>query len=247
MLSHPTAPDALRDLMELQLLAQFAPELPALVGVDQGSFHHLDVWEHSLLALQNVGHDDLVLSLATLLHDVGKPRTRFVDEQGRVRFFGHETVGAEIAESLLRRLRFPLKEIDEVALLIRNHMRLTNARGFSSSAARRLVRDLGDQLPRLLALIEADRAAHKPGVDHGDLQSVRALVEKVQHETPATVLESPLQGREIMELLSIPAGRDVGRWKAFLTEQVLDGVLAPGDKEAAKAALLRAVAESTAS
>lgn len=247
MLSYPTAADALDDLMQLNLLEQFAPELPPMVGVDQGAYHHLDVWEHSLLALRNVGTEDLVLSLAALLHDVGKPETRFVDEQGKVRFFGHENIGAEMAERLLRRLKLPVKEIDQVRLLIRNHMRLTAIKDFSATAARRLVRDLGDQLPRLMRLIEADRAAHKPGVDHGDLPAVKALVAKVQAETPAETLESPLSGAEIMELLDVAPGPEVGKWKARLTELVLDGIITPEDKDGARAALLRAVAESSAS
>lgn len=247
MLLQPTAAEALRDLMQLGLLDQFAPELPPMVGIEQGPYHHLDAWDHSLLVLENTGPGDLVLSLAALLHDVGKPETQFTDERGRIRFFGHEEVGAELAEQLLRRLKFPVKEIDDVCLLIRNHMRLGSMPNFSASAARRLVRDLGDQLPRLMALIEADRGAHKPGVPHPDLAKIRALVERVQQETPKEVLDSPLEGGEIMELLNISPGPEVGKWKSFLTEKVLDGLLVPGDKVAARAELLRAFAESTAS
>ncbi len=246
MLSQPTASKALRDLMQLGLLDQFAPELPPMVGLEQGPYHHLDAWDHSLLVLDNAGSDDLVLSLAALLHDVGKPETKFTDEKGRIRFFGHEEAGAELAEHLLRRLKFPVKEIDDVCLLIRNHMRLGSMPDFSASAARRLVRDLGDQLPRLLALIEADRAAHKPGVPHPDLVKIRSLVEKVQVDTPKEVLDSPLEGGEIMELLNISPGPEVGRWKSFLIEKVLDGLIAPGDKVAARAEVLRAFAETSA-
>ncbi|MEA2552180.1 MAG: hypothetical protein QOJ65_356 [Fimbriimonadaceae bacterium] len=247
MLQQPTAADALQDLMHRNLLTHFAPELTALVGVDQGDYHHLDVWDHLLLTLRNAGSDDLILSLAALLHDIGKPETRFVDEQGRVRFFGHEEVGANIAEKLLRRLKLPLRDIENVSLLVRNHMRLGFGPEISASAARRLVRDLGDQLPRLLKLVEADRAAHKPGIPHPDLKQIRAVVEQVQAETPREVLQSPLEGGEIMELLSLEPGPEVGKWKSFLTEKVLDGHIAPGDKEAARSELQRAVAESNAS
>lgn len=247
MLLQPTAAQAFAELMDLGLLDQFAPELRPMVGLEQGDYHHLDAWGHSLLVLQNVRPGDLVLSWAALLHDLGKPSTRFVDDEGRTRFFGHEQVGAKIAEALLRRLKLPVREIEEIGVLIRNHMRLTSVGRFSSTAARRLVRDLGDQVPRLLDLIEADRAGHKPGVPSVDLVPIREKLARVQLETPRETLESPLEGQEIMSLLGIPPGPEVGKWKTFLTEQVLEGLLAPGDKPAAEAALLRAVAETSAS
>lgn len=250
MLLQPTGADALQELMTLGLISQFAPEFEQLVGLEQGDYHHLDAWDHSLLVLRGVSREgaqpDLVLRLAALLHDVAKPETHSIDEKGRVHFYGHEEVGAAIADKLLRRLKFPVDQIDTVKLLIRNHMRLTGAEK-RLPAARRLVRDLGDDLPRFLALIEADRAAHKPGIKHPDLKKIRETLEQVQRETPPQTLQSPLEGGEIMELLNLTPGPDVGKWKSFLTDQVLDGLVPPGDKVAAKAALLRAVAETSAS
>lgn len=247
MLLLPSASHAFQEMEELGLLAQFAPELVELAGVEQGDYHHLDVWHHSLLALQSVPPGDLVLSWAALLHDVGKPETRFVDEGGRTRFFGHEEVGAKIAERLLRRLRLPVRDIEQVCLLIRHHMRLGTAGKLSLSAARRLIRDLGDQTSRLLALVEADQSAHKAGSPRVDLTQIRETLESVEKQTPRQTLESPLEGGEIMALLRIPPGPEVGKWKSFLTEKVLEGELAPGDKAAAEAALLLAVAETSAS
>jgi poly(A) polymerase len=257
MLLQPTAADAVGELMDLGLMTQFAPELEHMIGLEQGDYHHLDGWEHSLLVLENVaksslsgddGSDkELVLRLAALLHDIGKPGTKSIDKNGRVHFFGHEEVGADLAEHILRRLKFPIKEIDEVVVLIRNHMRFTGASNIRPPAARRLVRDLGDEVPQLLRLVEADRGAHRPGIKHPDLIQIRETLERVQLETPRHVLESPLLGGEIMELLNLQPGPQVGKWKGFLAEQVLDGFLAPGDKDAARAILLRAVAESSAS
>ena len=250
MLMQPSAADALQDLMELGLLDQFAPEFEPMVGLEQGDYHHLDAWSHSLEVLRSVtkhSDADLPLRLAALLHDIGKPETKSIGENGRVHFYLHEVVGCEIADRMLRRLKFPLEQIDEVKLLIRNHMRLTGASRIHKPAARRMIRDLGDELPKLLALIEADRSAHKPGIKHPDLIGIRKTLEEVQIETPKSVLESPLQGGEIMELLNLQPGPEVGKWKVFLTEQVLDGLVQPGDKDAARTVLLRAVAESSAS
>ena len=266
MLLQPTAAEAMKDLMDLGLFDQFAPELVAMVGVDQGPYHHLDVWEHSLLVLRYVSRGsafqalvpdhrlkgdatrpDLVHLLAALLHDIGKPATKSIDEQGRIRTIGHEEVGARTAEKLLRRLKFPVREIDEVVLLIKNHFRLGYGPTITAATARRLVKTLGDQVPRFLALVEADRASHKPGIASPDLKQAKELLERVQRETPRETLDSPLEGGEIMELLNIPAGPAVGKYKNLLTEKVLEGEIEPGDKAAARQLLLRAVAETSAS
>jgi len=239
MLALPDADHALRDLMELGLLDIFAPEFRPMVGCTQGSYHHLDVWDHSLLVLRNAGPADPILALAALLHDVGKPATRFVDDEGNVRFFGHESVGAEMTRELLRRLKLPQREVDLVATLVRNHMRLGSSPEFTAAAARRLVRDLDGEVERLLQLVEADANGLKAGVRVLDLAPIRARLEDVRLATPRETLESPLSGQEIMELRQLPPGREVGRLKQVLTEMVLDGTLAPDDKEGAKAALER--------
>jgi poly(A) polymerase len=237
MLLHPSAPEALNDLMCLELLDLFAPELRPMVGCEQGKYHHLDVWDHSLLVLKNAWSKDLILNLAALLHDVGKPPTRSVDSQGNTRFFGHESVGAAMTVEILRRLKFPQREIDEVAILVRNHMRLGSSPTFSPTAARRLLRDMDGETERLLSLVEADMNGLKAGVTHTNLNQIRAQLEKVQRATPVNQLTSPLSGEEIMQIAEVPVGREVGRLKALLTELVLEGKLAPGDKHAAAQAL----------
>jgi len=234
MLLLESAPDALQDLMDLELLDIFAAELRAMVDVEQGSYHHLDVWKHSLLVLKNVGPGDIGLSLAALLHDVGKPPTRFIDEEGNTRFFGHESVGEEMSRKLLRGLKLPEKDIDRVALLVRNHMRLGSSPEFSPAAARRLIRDMDGEVESLLKLVEADASALKRGVKKLDLTPIRQRLQDVQKATPKSVLISPLSGEEIMEILGVEAGPEVGRWKNLLTEKVLEGEILPGDKGAAK-------------
>ncbi len=234
MLALPDAGMALRDLMDLGLLHQFAPEFEEMRGVEQGHFHHLDVWNHTLLVLQNAGHDDLLLSLGALFHDIGKPRTRSIDKDGHTRFFSHESVGARMTTEVLRRLKFPQRDVDAVSALVKNHMRLSSAPEFTQAAARRLLRDLDDQVDRLLALVEADAAGLKKGVKALDLAPIRQRISDVQKATPREVLISPLTGAEIMAALGIDPGVEVGRWKSFLTEKVLEGELQPGDKENAR-------------
>ena len=234
MLLAPTAPDAFADLMRLGLLDAFAPELLPMVLCEQGHWHHLDVWDHSLLVLRHVAPlADETLSWAALLHDVAKPETRTLDAKGHTRFFGHEEVGARRAADLLRRLRLSTREIEPVARLVRNHMRLGSFTEFTPAAARRLLRDLGDDVDRLLALVEADASSLAPGVRKLDLAPVRARLAEIRAATPTETLVSPLSGDEIMALTGLLAGQEVGRLKARLTEAVLDGRLVPGDKAGA--------------
>jgi poly(A) polymerase len=160
-----------------------------------------------------------------------------VDEAGHTRFFSHETVGADMTRVMLRRLRFPQRDIDDVAMLVRNHMRLGSSPTFTAAAARRVIRDLGDQTDRLLDLVEADTKALRPGVKVMALDAIRARLKEVALVTPRATLESPLSGQEIMALTGLPEGAEIGRLKALLTEKVLDGELAPHDKEAAVAFL----------
>jgi len=244
-LSDPSAPEAMQDLLDLGLLELFAPEFLPMVECEQGKYHHLDVWKHTLLVLRNTGAGDLTLSLGALLHDVGKPSTRTVDEAGNTRFFSHEVVGAEMTRSMLRRLRFPQKEIDQVAVLVKNHMRLGSAPVFTSSAARRVIRDLGDQTERLLQLVEADTLALKPGVKTMELDSIRAQLARVGKMTPKAKLESPLSGAEVMAITGLEPGPEIGRLKMLLTEKVLDGELAPDDKAGASEILKTKIVPST--
>jgi poly(A) polymerase len=233
MLLNPHRDRAMQDLMDLRLLHEFAPEFERMVGVDQGSFHHLDVWEHSLLVLKNSPPGDLTLALAALLHDVGKPPTRFIDEEGDTRFFGHEGVGADMARKMLQRLKFANEQIDAVVLLVKNHMRLGSAPIFTPAAARRLLRDMDGQVERLLELVEADVASLRPGVRALDLHPIRERLASVTVATPRSTLESPLSGQEIMDLTGLPPGPEIGRIKNLLVERVIEGELQPGDKEAA--------------
>jgi poly(A) polymerase len=244
MLALPNGADCLQDLMQLGLLEIFAPEFLPMVGCEQGAYHHLDVWDHTLLVVRNAGNDDLLLSLAALLHDVAKPPTRSIDAEGNTRFFGHEAVGAEMTREILRRLKFPQRDVDTVALLVRNHMRLGSAPEFTPAAARRLLRDLDDQTERLLQLVDADANGLKASVRRLDLQPIRQRIQEVQTATPRETLQSPLSGAEIMALTGLPSGREVGRLKQMLTERVLDGDLAPDDVDGARA-LLAQISDGT--
>lgn len=232
----PRADEAFQELMGLGLL-QMIPEFSAMIGVEQGNYHHLDVWNHTLLVLKNVirfdPEADLNVRWAALLHDVGKPKTRIKDDEGRTRFFGHEGVGAILAEQILRRLKFANSDAARVSLLVKNHMRLGMQPKLSAPAARRLVRDLEDNLENLILLVRADCAALKPGVKTINVDDIWNRLNEVKQETAKGRWVSPLSGQEIMDQFGLSPGPKVGQIKKMLDEKVLDGQLHQEDKRSA--------------
>lgn len=244
MITAPTAAESMEDLRRFGLLDVFAPELSAMKGVHQGGAHHLDVWDHSLLTLKNAATSDLTLALACLLHDVGKPSTKSIEADGRIRFLKHEDVGAAMALGLLSRLRISQKQAKEVGLLVKNHMRLGSLKSMTPTAARRLIRDMGEDTEKLLDLIQADILSLRPGQEVMNLAPFRQAIADVRKADSAPSWESPLNGGEIIELVGIPPGPQIGSLKESLREEVIEGRIAQGDKEAAKAWLRQSLAQS---
>ncbi len=240
MLMADAPSQGLEMLRRSDLLSQFAPELCEGVGVIQNEWHHLPVWDHTLLALDNLVAEQpqsgLLLRWATLLHDVGKPRTKSIGEDGRIHFYGHPEVGARMARELLTRLKFSTNDIEAVAHLVDQHMRIGEYKPdvWSDSAVRRLVRDTGDQLPGLFALHRADVSALSD--EHTNVSRAHLLeerIESLESAHPSAGLQSPLTGQEIMETLHLSPSPEVGRWKEFLLSEVLEGRLGAEDKPAA--------------
>ena len=232
MLAGPAPAEALSDLMSFDLLSQFWPEFEDGIGMEQGTYHHLDVWGHTLEVVRQARPDPW-LRLACLFHDVGKPKTRILKDD-RIRFFGHEDVGAEMARDMLNRLRFSGHEVSFVVKLVKNHMRLGSMKQFTPTAARRIIRDLGPDLEMLLDLCDADAAGLKRGVRVLNIPAIRAQIERLAEETPPQTLTSPLSGIEIMALGKGEPGPWVGEMKAALAEEVIAGRIEPGDKFAAR-------------
>jgi poly(A) polymerase len=240
------APLGLNLLRDSGLLALFAPELMAMVGVTQNEFHAFPVWDHTLVALGNLSPDaPLTLRLATLLHDVGKPPTKGVGEDGRVHFYGHAEAGAAIARRFLTRLKFPGDEISAVVTLVAQHMRIGEYRPlWTDAAVRRLMRDLGPGLDDLFEVHRVDVSALAPGhTDISRADELRARMGPIQAAQNISTLTSPLDGRALMALLGLPPGERVGQVKGFLTGEVIEGRLAPDD-EAMAADLARAFLRS---
>jgi len=203
------------------LLEVILPEVAACKGVAQTGYHTHDVYGHTLLTVERVPAE-LIVRLAALFHDVGKPSTATPDGA----FTGHETVGAAMARSALERLRFAQKDVDAVVLLVRLHLRPVYYRSeWSDGAVRRLARDAGEQLDRLMALARADVAA-SAYPEPEKLDELQARIDAVLHERPSR-LTPVVTGEDVMRVRGIGPGPDVGRIKQRLQELVIDGEIAP--------------------
>ena len=214
---------ALRFMEQTGLLKHILPEVDSLRGIEQSKEHHSegDVFEHTMHVLENA-KPTLHAQLAALLHDAGKPSTQeFIDD--KIHFLGHEEVSGEIAEAFLRRMRFDNDMIKKVRFLVENHMRPHTAKDWSPKAVRKFVRDVGEELEDLLDLAAADSAGSltpegtpaKDAVPH-----LRKKIEEVQ-EIPVRV-KPVLNGNEVMQLLGISSGKEVGVAMAWLQDKVDD-------------------------
>jgi poly(A) polymerase len=199
----------------------FLPELGAL-KLEQDPVHkHKDVFHHTLAVIERT---DPVreLRLAALFHDVGKPKTRRIDEREGVSFHHHEIVGAKMARHRLRELRFPNHVTEAVTEVIRLHHRFHTYRlGWSDSAVRRYVRDAGDLLGTLNALVRADCTTRNPAKAKRLAARMDELEERIvelRKREEIDKIRPELDGRQVMEFLGVPPGPIIGRALAFLLE-----------------------------
>ena len=212
---------ALELLDQAELLGVVLPEIEACKGVPQSGYHTHDVFGHTLLTVAATP-SDLLLRVAALFHDVGKPATA----RGDGTFLGHEEVGAQITEIALERLRFAQKEIEVVVGLVRLHLRPVFYRSdWTEGAVRRLAREAGPLLDRLMLLARADIAA-SAYPEPQKLDELQARVDAVRAERPSR-LEPLISGVEIMRIRGIQPGPEVGRIKQRLEELVMDGEIPP--------------------
>jgi len=225
-------------LVELRLMEWIIPEVLALRGVSQQpqrTIQTKDVYAHVLRVVER-SSPQLVCRWSALLHDIAKPRTRTV-EDGKVHFFGHEDIGAYMARDILKRLHFDRDFIESVSKIVRLHMR-ANAYTpeWTDGAVRRLMLDAGDDLPGLLDLSRADITSYRADKVSRAAARVTELAERVQRlkeEAERVPLKSPLDGNELMAMFDRGPGPWLRPIKEHLLGLVIDGLLAPDDKEEA--------------
>jgi len=244
-------------LVDTGLAGYVLPELPALALERDEHHRHKDVYEHTLTVLEQAiaqedrlapagaqGPDyppDFISRFAALMHDVGKPKTRRFIADGSVTFHHHDVVGAKLTRKRMQALRFSTEQIDQVSKLVELHLRFHGygTGEWTDSAVRRYVRDAGDQLERLHILTRADcttrnrRKAERLARTYDDLE---ARIARLSAEEELASIRPDLDGNQIMEILGIGPGREVGAAYKFLLELRLDH--GPMTYDEAKTALL---------
>jgi tRNA nucleotidyltransferase (CCA-adding enzyme) len=215
------------------VITQVIPELAPAVGFDQRSVYHAyDLYTHIAHVTAAVPRE-LPLRWAALLHDVGKPETFTLDEQGRGHFYGHGQLSAKLADQILHRLKAPTALREQVVQLVEQHM--TPLLPDRKLLRRRLNRMGTEQVQRLLELQEADMCSKGTGICDGEkinhFSQLRSMITQLlEEDTCLTIRDLAVNGRDLMRL-GIPAGKKLGEVLQSLLEAVLDETL-PNEKNA---------------
>ncbi|GHH38473.1 CCA tRNA nucleotidyltransferase [Streptomyces candidus] len=232
-------------LVDTGLAAHVLPELPALRLESDEHHRHKDVYEHSLIVLQQAidleeNGPDVVLRLAALLHDIGKPRTRRFEKDGRVSFHHHEVVGAKMTKKRMTALKYSNDMIKDVSKLVELHLRFHGygTGEWTDSAVRRYVRDAGPLLDRLHKLTRSDcttRNKRKAAALSRAYDGLEERIAQLEEQEQLDSIRPDLDGNQIMEVLGIRPGPEIGKAYKFLLELRLEN--GPMEHEAAVAAL----------
>jgi poly(A) polymerase len=221
-------------LQDTGLLGEFLPEIPAL-RLEQDPIHrHKDVLAHTIAVVAKTrarkpdGSPNLIVRLAALLHDIGKPKTRSIGLNG-VTFHHHDVVGARMARERLTALRYPVADVDTVAHLVELHLRFhgysEGSGGWTDSAVRRYVRDAGDLLEELNELTRCDcttRNERRARALARRMDALEARIERLQEQEELRAIRPDLDGVDVMAHLGIEPGPLVGKALAYLLDLRLE-------------------------
>ena len=247
MLTLPAPSHAITLLRDTGLLAVILPEVQALALLTPDpDTHHKDNFLHTLRVLDSVAGagpacEDPAVRFAALVHDIGKPAARRLDN-GLYSFADHDKIGAELADALCERLRFSNVQRARTVRLVRLHHRLHPYTGeWTDAAVRRAVNELGPDLDAVLALSRADITSSDPDKVAARRAALDQFENRVQGLDRAAIMnpKPPLDGLEIMRLLGLDAGGpEVGRAVQFLKDQIVTGTLDAHDADTARRMVL---------
>jgi poly(A) polymerase len=223
-------------LVSTGLAKHVLPELPALQLERDEHHRHKDVYEHSLTVLDQaidlesrlpVPTPDFISRFAALIHDIGKPKTRRFEGAGKVTFHHHDVVGAKMCRKRMRALRFPGATIDQVSRLVELHLRFHGygSGEWTDSAVRRYIRDAEELLERLHVLTRADcttRNARKAARLQRTYDDLEERIARLTEQEELSSIRPDLDGNQIMTVLGLPPGPEVGEAYRFLLEQRME-------------------------
>lgn len=222
----------LEALLKVGVLEVWLPEMYALVGFGDGEWQHKDVWKHSKQVVWQ-SPPRLPIRWAALLHDIGKVKTRSIEPDGEVHFFGHSELGAAMFRKFIaRRLGFGDALRERIRFLILHHLRASQYdSSWTDSAVRRFIRESGDELQDLLDLGRADITTKRPGRRLEGLRLIGELASRIEEVKLEDARVPPLPsgiGNQIMERYNLAPSRKIGDVKTRLEREVEAGSLEPG-------------------
>jgi poly(A) polymerase len=211
-------------LVETGVIDEFIPEIPAL-KLEQDPIHrHKDVLSHTIAVVEKTSSDK-ILRLAALFHDIGKPATREIGQDG-VSFYFHDVVGSRLTKARMKELKYPAEEIEKVSRLVYLHLRFHGFEsGWTDRAVRRYVRDAGDLLDRLNELTLCDSTTRNENKARRLKERMDELVLRIaalKEKEELDAIRPDLDGTEVMDILGLPPGREVGKALDFLLELRMD-------------------------
>lgn len=218
------SPDRAIKLLQITGLSQYVfPELDKLIRLEQNKYHKEDAMEHTLSVVKGTPKN-LTTRLMALFHDIGKEATKEVIGK-EIHFYGHEKIGAEMTEKILRRLKYPNKIIDAVVMGVRNHMKLKHGGPDSFGATDKTLRkfkvNMGDHLEDILNLIHADNIAHEAGFDMpNQIEAIRKRLDTL--DIPQGKLKLPINGDDIRKKYKLRPGKIIGDLLAIVKDEYLE-------------------------
>jgi poly(A) polymerase len=216
--------NALLGLAGSRLAEEFLPELVGLALEQDPQHHHKDVLAHTIAVVDNTS-SRLVLRLAALFHDIGKPATREFGVEG-VSFHHHEVVGARMTRERMRALRYPKATIADVSRLVFLHMRPhTYKMGWTDAAVRRYVRDAGPLLNDLNELVRCDvttRSERRARAIQHRIDELEERIEVLAGQEELDALRPPIDGHDVMKYLNSPPGTIIGEVMDMLYERRIE-------------------------
>ena len=241
ILTGPNASQAVKVMHDIGLLEQFLPEMEETFGVTQDSKYHQETVDEHILMAVDMMPANIVDRLVALLHDISKPAQKTVVD-GIAHFYGHEDVGAETAEAILNRLKFPQDIINEVVFRIKNHMRPhSNPAQWGDKAVRKFMKDMGEYLDKVLDFAEADikSAKRDEGLGEEDLAGMKSLRDRIEKEKAQGVTPMPtaplIDGNELKQMFNRNPGKWIGELHRYLADLQLENPAMTKDEAIAKA------------